>query len=239
MNKLSNLLLSDIPKYEVILPSSGDRKSFRPFLVKEEKILLLAQQSGEDSSMIRAIKNIIESCVDGVEDAGSLPLFDVEYIFLQIRAKSVGEGIEPTIVCPVTEENIQVKILIPDIEIIKDKNHTNEIKISKEIILKMRYPSLNDLDNRDGVINYEDPSSFYDLISDCIVSIQTTSGIVDASTLPREEILEFVDNMTKTQFEKLLDFFLTAPKIEHKVLYTASDDVEREVLLSGLSDFFG
>ena len=239
MNRLSNLLVSDIPKYEVVLPSSGDKKSFRPFLVKEEKILLLAQQSEDDSSMIRAIKNIIESCVDDIEDAGSLPLFDVEYIFLQIRAKSVGEGIEPTIVCPVTEESIQVKILIPNIKITKNENHTNEIKISKEIILKMRYPSLNDLDKRDGVIDYEDPSSFYDLISDCIISIQTSSGIVDTSTLPREEILEFVDNMTKVQFEKLLDFFLTSPKVEHRVLYTASDDIERDVVLSGLSDFFG
>ena len=239
MNRLSNLLVSDIPKYEVVLPSSGDKKIFRPFLVKEEKILLLAQQSEEDSSIIRAIKNIIESCVDDIEDAGSLPLFDVEYIFLQIRGKSVGEAIEPIIICPVTEENIPVNILIPEIEVTTTKGHTKEIEISKEIILKMRYPTLDDLDKRDGVIDYEDPSSFYDLISDCIVSIQTKSELINSSTIPKQEISEFIDNMTKKQFEKILDFFLTSPKIEHKVLYTASDDVEREVILSGLSAFFG
>jgi len=239
MNRLSNLLVSDIPKYEVVLPSSGDKKSFRPFLVKEEKILLLAQQSEEASSMIRAIKNIIESCVDDIEDVGSLPLFDIEYIFLQIREKSVGEGIEPVVVCPFTKENIPVKVLIPDIKVTKTEGHTKEIKISREIILKMRYPTLDDLDKRDGVIDYEDPSTFYDLISDCIVSIQTKSELINSSTIPKEEMLEFVDNMTKKQFEKILDFFLTSPRVEHKVLYTTSDNVEREVVLSGLSDFFG
>lgn len=239
MNRLSNLLVSDIPKYEVVLPSSGEKKSFRPFLVKEEKVLLLAQQSEEDSSVIRAIKNIIESCIDGIEDAGSLPLFDVEYLFLQIRAKSVGEGIEPIIVCPYTEENIQVKVLIPDINVTHTEGHKREIKISNQIVLKMRYPSLHDLDKRDGIIDYEDPSSFYDLISDCIVSIQTKDELIDSSSIPKEEISEFVDNMTKKQFEKLLDFFLTSPRVEHTVSYTASDGVEREVELSGLSDFFG
>ena len=239
MNRLSNLLVSDIPKCEVVLPSSGDKKSFRPFLVKEEKILLLAQQSEDDSSMIRAIKNIIESCVDDIEDAGSLPLFDVEYIFLQIRGKSVGEGIEPIVVCPVTEENIPVKVSIPDIEVITTEGHTKEIEINKEIILKMKYPSLDDLDKRDGIIDYEDPSAFYDLISDCIVSIQTKSELINSSTIPKQEISEFVDNLTNKQFEKILDFFLTSPKIEHRVLYTASDGIEREVVLSGLSDFFG
>ena len=142
MNRLSNLLVSDIPKYEVVLPSSGDKKSFRPFLVKEEKVLLLAQQSEEDSSMIRAIQNIIESCVDDIEDAGSLPLFDVEYIFLQIRGKSVGEGIEPIIICPFTEEEIPVKVLIPDIKVTKTEGHTKEIEISKES------PILKDIKNQ-------------------------------------------------------------------------------------------
>ena len=239
MNRLSDLLVSDIPKYEIIIPSSGVKKTFRPFLVKEEKVLLLAQQSEEDSDMIRAIKNIIESCVDDIEDVGSLPLFDVEYIFLQIRGKSVGEAIEPVIVCPFTDENIPVKVLIPDIKITTTEGHTKEIEISKEIILKMRYPTLDDLDKRDGVIDYEDPSAFYDLISDCIVSIQTKSELINSSNIPKQEILDFIDNMTKKQFEKILDFFLTSPKIEHKVLYTASDDIEREVVLSGLSDFFG
>ena len=239
MNRLSDLLVSDIPKYEIIIPSSGVKKTFRPFLVKEEKVLLLAQQSEEDSGMIRAIKNIIESCVDDIEDVGSLPLFDVEYIFLQIRGKSVGEAIEPVIVCPFTDENIPVKVLIPDIKITTTEGHVKEIEISKEIILKMRYPTLDDLDKRDGVIDYEDPSAFYDLISDCIVSIQTKSELINSSNIPKQEILDFIDNMTKKQFEKILDFFLTSPKIEHKVLYTASDDIEREVVLSGLSDFFG
>ena len=231
--------MANVPKYEITIPSSETSTTFRPFLVKEEKVLLLAQESNSDSDILIAIKNIIESCVDGIEDAGSLPLFDIEYLFLQIRSKSVGESVNPTIICPTTGESISVKVLIPDIEITKNKSHKNKISINDNIILKMKYPTLNDLSKREGVLDYTNSESFYYLIADCIVSIETKSDLIDATSLPKEEVLDFVDSMTKSQFENVLDFFLTSPKIEHTVSYTTSDGTERKVVLSGLSDFFG
>jgi len=239
MNKLSNLLLANIPKYELIIPSTGKKTTFRPFLVKEEKILLLAQESNSDSDIILAIKNIIESCVDDIDNVGNMPLFDIEYIFLQIRAKSVGEIIEPTIICSETDENISVSVPIPDIQIKTTKNHKKKIKISDEFIVSLKYPSLNNINENNTSMDFNDPSTFYDIIADCIEKIQTKDETIDVTTLPKKEISDFIDNLTTKQFENLLDFFLTSPRIEHTVSYTTSDGVEREVVLSGLSDFFG
>lgn len=239
MSTLSNLLLASIPKYELTIPSTNKKTTYRPFLVKEEKILLLAQESNNDSDMVLAIKNIIKSCVDDIDDVGNMPLFDIEYIFLQIRAKSVGEIVEPTIICPETDETISVSVIIPDIEVTKNKHHKQKIKINDDIIVTLKYPSLNIISKNDTSMDYTNPSTFYNIVGDCIDKIQTKDEIIEASTLPEEEISDFIDNLTTDQFENLLDFFLTCPKVEHTVSYTTSDEVERQVVLSGLSDFFG
>jgi hypothetical protein len=168
-----------------------------------------------------------------------MPLFDIEYIFLQIRSKSVGEIITPTIICPVTNEPQIITINIPDIKIIKPPKHSNKIKIQEDIILTMKYPSLNMLIKSNGEIDYTDPSSFYNIITECVVSIQTKEETIDATSLPPEEVSDFIDNMTVSQFESVLEFFLTSPRMECITTYTTSDDVEREVVMSGLSDFFG
>jgi len=239
MNRLSNILLSNIPKYEITIPSTGKSTTFRPFLVKEEKILLLAQQANSDSDMILAIKNIIESCVDDIDDVGNMPLFDIEYIFLQIRSKSVGEIVEPTIICPETGENINTSVLIPDITITRNNNHKQTISLSDDIVVTLKYPTLNIVNKNNASMDYTDPSNFYSIVADCIERIETKEESIDISTISKEEVLEFVDNLTTKQFENLLDFFITAPKLELAVSYTTSDEVERQVVLSGLSDFFG
>tara|TARA_Y100000034_G_C6884683_1_gene406024 strand:+ start:1313 stop:2032 length:720 start_codon:yes stop_codon:yes gene_type:complete len=239
MNRLSNLLLSNVPKYELTIPSTKKKATYRPFLVKEEKILLLAQQSNNDSDMIRAIKNIIESCVDDVTNVGNMPLFDIEYMFLQIRSKSVGEIVEPTIICPSTDESISVSVLINDIEVTYNKDHKKTISLSDDIAVTLKYPSLNIINENNTSMDYTDPSTFYSIVADCIEQVETKEESIDVSTLEREEVLEFVDNLTTEQFENLIDFFITAPKVEHEISYTTSDGVERQVILSGLSDFFG
>jgi|15BtaG_2_1085339.scaffolds.fasta_scaffold05736_4 hypothetical protein len=239
MNRLSNILLANIPKYEITIPSTGKSTTFRPFLVKEEKILLLAQQANSDSDMILAIKNIIESCVDDIDDVGNMPLFDIEYIFLQIRSKSVGEIVEPTIICPETGENINTSVLIPDITITRNNNHKQTISLSDDIVVTLKYPTLNIVNKNNASMDYTDPSNFYSIVADCIERIETKEESIDISTISKEEVLEFVDNLTTKQFENLLDFFITAPKLELAVSYTTSDEVERQVVLSGLSDFFG
>jgi hypothetical protein len=239
MNRLSNILLANIPKYEITIPSTGKSTTFRPFLVKEEKILLLAQQANSDSDMILAIKNIIESCVDDIDDVGNMPLFDIEYMFLQIRSKSVGEIVEPTIICPETSENINTSVLIPDITITRNNNHKQTISLSDDIVVTLKYPTLNIVNKNNASMDYTDPSTFYSIVADCIERIETKEESIDISTISKEEVLEFVDNLTTKQFENLLDFFITAPKLELAVSYTTSDEVERQVVLSGLSDFFG
>jgi len=238
MNSLSDLLIAT-PKYQVTIPSTKTKTSFRPFLVKEEKILLLAQEGNDPDNMVMALQSLVESCVDDIDDASSLPLFDIEFLFLRIRGKSVGEMVQPIIICPDTGEEIEISVNLSDIAVKYTKGHTDKIKISDDLIVHMKYPSLALLKERNTGIDYTSPSSFYDLISDCISKIETKEEVIDTTTYSREELVSFVDNMTKEQFEKLLEFFVTSPRVEHIVKYTASDGVEREVVLSGLSDFFG
>ena len=238
MSTLSDLLIAT-QKYQVTIPSTQKKTAFRPFLVKEEKILLLAQEGNDPDNMVMALQSLVESCVDGIEDASSLPLFDIEYLFLKIRAKSVGEVVNPIIVCPETGEEIEISINLSEIDVKHTKEHKKKVKISDDLIIEMKYPSLGLLKERGTGIDYTSPSSFYDLIADCIGKIQTKEETIDAKQHTRDEIVSFVDNMTKEQFEKLLDFFITSPRVEHSVKYTASDGKEREVVLSGLSDFFG
>ena len=238
MNSLSDLLIAT-PKYQITIPSTKEKTSFRPFLVKEEKVLLLAQEGNDPDNMVMALQSLIESCVDGINDASTMPLFDIEFLFLRIRAKSVGEEVRPIIICPVTGEEIEITINISEIDVKKTKEHTNKIKISDDLIVYMKYPSLALLKERSTGIDYNSPSSFYDLISDCIEKIETKEETIETKGYSKDELVSFVDNMTKQQFEKLLEFFVTSPRVEHIVKYTASDDVEREVVLSGLSDFFG
>ena len=238
MSKLASLIAEKTPTYPVTIPSTGEKTTFRPFFVKEEKILLMAQESHNDTEILLAIKDIIESCVEGITEAQNYPLFDIEYLFVQLRAKSVGEVVEPILVCPDTEENIPLKVNLTEVTIINDKNHNDKIKITDNIIVKMKYPSIKILEKRGAVIDYSNPASFYDLIVDCIELIQTKDETISSEEVPRSELEEFVDSMTKEQFNLLLDFFITSPRLEHEVEYTASDGEKRTFVLSGLGDFF-
>ena len=239
MNRLSELLTANIPKYDIIIPSTGEKTKFRPFLVKEEKVLLVAQNTGSTTEVLNSIQRIIEHCVDDIQDVSSLPLFDLEYLFVKLRSKSIGELANPIIKCPVTEEEIQLEVNLNDIELKGTPKKENKIKISENIILKMKYPTLKTILDQDYEIDFQDPESFYNLAIRCIEEIITKEENINVSQLPIKEIEEFVDNMTKNQFEKILNFFVDIPKLEKSIKYVTSDGVQREVLLSGLSDFFG
>tara|TARA_R100000008_G_scaffold86840_1_gene81984 strand:- start:4 stop:717 length:714 start_codon:yes stop_codon:yes gene_type:complete len=236
MSSLSTILKSSVPRYTIKQPSTNKPIEFRPFLVKEEKVLLQAQETaGGETSMLVAIKGVIESCFS-ISNAGKLPIFDIEYMFINLRAKSVGEVVNPTIMCPYTGEEVCIVINLSDIKVNTHPKHTNKIDLAENVLLEMSYPSINILAERD--IDYDDPLSFYDLIVDCIKTIETEEETINTQELSRNEVQQFVDNMTKDQFDKVLDFFLTAPKLEHTVEYETSDGETREVVLSGLSDFF-
>ena len=238
MDTLSDLLTANMPKYSVKIPSTNKKTTFRPFLVKEEKILLLAQSTGTNSDILNAIKHLIEVCVEGVEDASKLPLFDVEYLFIQLRAKSVSERVAPKITCPFTGEEVELEINLEEVEV-KGKKSKNIIDIDDNIKIKVKYPTLGMLMEQDEGIDYNDPSTFYELVVSCIDEIITPDETIDTKQLHQSEVSSFVDNMTKKQFEKLIDFYLSLPKLEHRVPYTTTDGKTREVVLSGLSDFFG
>mgnify|MGYP003152357481 FL=1 len=238
MNTLSDLLVSTIPQYEVILPSTGKKVKFRPFLVKEEKVLLIAQSTGNNQQVLDAIKNIIESCFEDINDASSLPLFDVEYLFLKLRSKSVGEVVTPTIICPFTNEKIELNINLDKIEVTGEIKRENKIKIKPKLIVKMSYPSLKTLSLSDNP-DYNSPESIYDLIVNCIDQVITEEETINTNEISKDEVSSFVDNMTKNQFGKLVDFITSIPRLKHTEKYKTSDEVEREVVLSSLSDFFG
>ena len=237
MNTLSDLLLIKTPKYELTIPSTQKKVKFRPFLVKEEKILLISQETGNHKDTLNAIKEVIESCVEDITNADLLPIFDIEYIFLRLRAKSVSEQASPIIECPETGEQISLDINLLEIEPTLNKNHKQKIKIDDDILITMKYPTLKMIKDKEDDVNYDDPESFYDIVVNCIEKIETQEETIDVSNLPKSEINDFVGNMNKHQFENLLDFFITSPKLQHTVKYTTSDGVEREVILQGVSDF--
>jgi len=239
MNTISSLLLEKTPKYDITIPSTGEKTRFRPFLVKEEKILLIAQNTQSKNDIMLAIKDIIESCVDCVDDASILPIFDIEYLFVKIRAKSVGELVEPIIVCPHTGEKIECAVNIEEIELKRTSKHKSMIKISDDVIVNMKYPSIKILEKFGGDIDTTNSSEFYDMILHCIDSVETKDAKESAEEIGNNELSKFMDAMTKQQFESILNFFVTSPRLEHRVKYKTNDGVDREIVLSGLGDFFG
>ena len=230
------------PRYELELPSTEETITYRPFLVKEEKVLVIALESEDNKQITNAIKTVIQSCIitKGIK-VEKLPTFDIEYLFLNIRGKSVGEEIEVNIICPDDEETqVEVKIDIDEIKVQKDDNHNNQIKIDDDIMMVMKYPSLdqfiqNNFDFSDK--NVMDQS--FELISTCIDKIYTEDEVWAAADCSKKEIKEFVESMNSTQFKDIEKFFETMPKLSHSITVTnPNTKVESVVVLEGLSSFF-
>jgi len=238
MSSILDILKASTPKYELTLPSNGEIKKFRPFLVKEEKILLMAKESSEEIEVIHAVQELIESCVEEMEDIINLPMFDIEYMYLQLRAKSIGETVTPKFTCPKTNEIIQTKININDIEVTKTKNHTNKVKISDDLILHMKYPNIDVMENLNRQNKKENQVPLYNLIVNTIDTIETKEETIDGDIISTEEMGEFVGNLTKEQYEKIINFYTTSPKLEYEVKYKTKDGENRTFKLQGLLSFF-
>ena len=230
------------PTYELELPSTGKSIQFRPFLVKEEKLLVLALESENTKEITTAIKNVIKACIQtrGIK-VETLPTFDIEYLFLNIRGKSVGEEIEVNIICPDDEETyVPVKINIDDIKVSKSDEHTNKIKLDDSLIMEMKYPSLeqfvkNNFDfTEDNVMDQS-----FELVAACIDKIYNEEEVWAAADCSKKEITDFLESMNSSQFKEIEKFFDTMPKLSHtmKVL-NPNTGVENEVVLEGLSSFF-
>ncbi len=230
------------PTYELELPSTGDTIKYRPFLVKEEKLLVIALESEDTKQITSTIKTVIKNCIEtkGVK-VESLPTFDIEYLFLNIRGKSVGEEIEVNIICPDDEETeVSIVINVDDIKVKTNENHTNKIQLDDKLIMQMRYPSLDQfIKNNFDISNNSALEQSFELIASCIDKIYNEEEVWTASDVTKKELLEFLDQMNTTQFKEIEKFFETMPKLSHQIKVTnPKTKVESEVVLEGLSSFF-
>jgi len=230
------------PRYELELPSTEETITYRPFLVKEEKVLVIALESEDTKQITNAIKTVIQSCIitKGIK-VEKLPTFDIEYLFLNIRGKSVGEEIEVNIICPDDKETqVPVTIDLDDIQIQKNEKHSKQIKIDTEIMMEMKYPSLDQfIQNNFDFSDKNAMDQSFELISSCIDKIYTEEEVWAAADCSKKEIKEFVESMNSTQFKDIEKFFETMPKLSHSVTVTnPNTKVESVVVLEGLSSFF-
>ena len=230
------------PTYELELPSTGETIQYRPFLVKEEKLLVIALESEDTKQITTAIKTVIKNCILTKNiKVESLPTFDIEFLFLNIRGKSVGEELEVNIICPDDgETQVPVKINLDDIQVQKNEEHTNRIKLDSNIMMEMKYPSLdqfikNNFDFNDK--NAMDQS--FELIGSCIDKIFTEEEVWSAADVTKKELSEFLESMNSSQFKDIEKFFETMPKLSHTIKVTnPKTEVESDVVLEGLASFF-
>ncbi len=230
-----------LPTYELELPSNGKKVKYRPFVVKEEKLLLLALDSKDDKEIERAIKNLLKSCIQSRIKVDDLPIFDLEYLFLNIRAVSVGEDIEMNITCR-DDEKTQVKynFNIAEVRIYRPEGHTNKIKLSDEMGLVMKYPGFDQFVSGSIVGSDVTPEGVIEVIADCIDQIYDGEEVYDSTTTTRKEFIQFVEGLTNKQFEDVQDFFESAPRLEHRFKITnPNTGIENEYVIRGLQNFFG
>ena len=230
------------PTYELELPSSGQTVKYRPFLVKEEKVLVIALESEDNKQITNAIKAVLKSCIQtrGVK-VEHLPTFDIEYLFLNIRGKSVGEELEVNVICPDDEETqVKTTINLDDIQIEKDENHTKQIKLDDNLMMEMKYPSLEQfIKNNFDFDEKNQMDQSFELIATCIDKIYNEDEVWATADCTKKEVNDFLESMNSSQFKEIEVFFETMPKLSHTIKVTnPKTKVESDVVLEGLASFF-
>ena len=231
------------PTYQLELPSTGKTVTYRPFLVKEEKVLEIALESEDNKQITNAIKAVLKSCVQtkGIK-VEQLPTFDIEYLFLNIRGKSVGEELEVNIICPDDgETSVPVYVSLDEIEIYKEKGHTNKIKLDDNLMMEMKYPSLDEFIKNNFDFNEENQmDQSFQLIASCIDKIYSEEEVWATADCTKKEVNEFLESMNSGQFKEIEKFFETMPKLKHDIkVKNPKTGVESDVVLEGLASFFG
>lgn len=226
------------PKYKMKLPSDGRVVNFRPFLVKEEKLLLVATETGGQEGLFEAIKTIIADCTD-IDDVEALATFDIEFVFLQIRTKSVGETVSVNITCPDDNETqVEVDIPLDDIKVRKTRGHKPEIKLDENVIITMKYPSLDTFVE----MNFSEDQGVeqvFKMAASCLKTIADTEQVYDCADSTQDELNEFFESLTSSQFKLIQEFFETMPKLAYTLKVTnPNTGVESDVELEGLASFF-
>ena len=228
------------PTYELELPSTGKTIKYRPFLVKEEKVLLIALESQDEKQIVSAVKDLIKNCVISRVKVDTLPSFDLEYLFLKIRAASIGESIVLTVTCrDDNETKVEAIINIDEVEVIKPEGHDKKIMFDDNFGIIMNYPSMKQFIEREFLQKDMQTDEVYSFISESIEQIFQGEDVYDSSTTSKKEFREFVDNLTTKQFEKIQEFYATAPKLSHTFTVTnPNTGIESTFTIEGLSNFF-
>ena len=228
------------PTYELEVPSTDEKIKYRPFLVKEEKILMIAMESKDNTQIVNAVKDIVTSCTFNELDVANLPMFDVEYIFLQIRAKSVGEISKLKLLCPDDQKTYaDVEVDLTKVEVQVGDNHTNKIELTDDMGMIMTYPTIDSF--TDSGIQTIDANNMLDVIGSCILQIYEDKGekVFQAKDQTKKELTEFIESMNTSQFKQVQAFFDTMPKLKHTIkVKNPKTKKSSDVTLTGLNDFF-
>jgi hypothetical protein len=235
----------ETPTYELKMPSSGKKIKYRPFLVKEEKILIIALESRNQNEITNAVKDVLKKCIltRGVK-VDDLPTFDIEYIFLNIRAKSIGEDIRLTVTCPDDRETqVPVTIYVDEIKVTKPEGHTTDVVIDDKLTLRMKYPSLNQFVENNFEVD-DDPevlvNKTFKVVADCMDTVFTEEDAWEAKDYTSAERVKFVEQLNSKQYKKVENFFATMPKLSHTIeVVNPNTKKKSSVVLEGLADFFG
>ncbi len=231
------------PSYELVIPSTKKKVKFRPFLVKEEKILILAMESQDNKQIANAVKDVISNCIltKGVK-VENLATFDIEYLFLNIRGKSVGEEVEVTITCPDDgKTTVPAVINLDEIQVITDKDHKQDIKLDDQYTLRMKYPSMEEFIKTNFAVSGElKVDDTFKLIASCVDQVYSEEESWAGSDCTKKELSQFIDSLNSKQFKNVEKFFETMPKLSHTIMVTnPKTEVESEVVMEGLQSFFG
>lgn len=235
------LPINSTPVYNLTIPSTGKQVNFRPFLIKEEKALMLAQQSEDPRVMVESLKTVIKDCIKDPIDVNNLAVFDIEYIFTQIRSKSVGEIVELMLRCDTCEDEkavAKVEVDLTSIEVKKDANHTTNITLFDDVGVIMKYPTV-ELIKRLQNIDAANIDQVFDIVVECMESIFDSEQVWNAKDQTKAELLEFLNNLSSDQFEKIQQFFETMPRMQKQISYDCPVcGKHHDKVLEGLQSFF-
>ena len=229
----------DTPTYRLELPSTGEEIQYRPFLVKEQKLLMIAQESEDEKEILDSVSKVIRACTFDKIDVSTSPLFDVDYVFLKIRSRAVGENAELQVLCPDDEETrVPVNVNLKDIEVQMGNNHTNQIDITGDIKLMMKYPCMTDMKGMKLGDSLTTVDTVFNILKSCILEIHDGDTIYKRIDLQDKDLEEFIDSFSTQQLESVMEFFNTMPKLRHTVEVTnPKTDVKSQVMIEGLESF--
>ena len=229
------------PTYELEIPSTDEKVKYRPFLVKEEKILMMAMESKKSSDIVQAVKDIVSECTFNKINMSDMPMFDIEYIFLQIRSKSVDEVSKLKLLCPNDGKTYaEIELNLNEVKVQVGDDHTNKIELNKDMGIIMKYPTIDSF--KESGIQDINASNMLEVISACILQIYEEGGkkTYDPKDQTKKELTEFIEQLNTKQFKQVQKFFETMPKLKHEItIKNPKTKKESKVTLTGLNDFFG